>query len=492
MKRYSSIFLVCLGLVLFGQVPASFAQTKAEADTKAEAAENKAEPANSEATETKKKTRKRRFRSGRSVTRADSSLLSVFKPVAISASESTVRVMSGSRQIAVGTVVGSDGIVMTKASELRGQLKCRLADGEVLAAEVIGIDTQHDLALLKVDADGLAVAPLADEDSPLRGSWLVTPIDEKGKIAIGVVAVNEREIPRGGAFIGINMQDSEEGVEIVTVIPGLPAAKARLRAGDIILKLDDDVIDDIESLRESIGKYSPENRITLKVLRGDEEMEFLLTLEDRNRVGPMGGRSRIQNRMGSELSRRAKDFPMAFQHDTALQANQCGGPVVDIEGRIVGINIAREGRVSSLAIPTSLVLAVIDKLKTGEFSPVAVYADRIKYAETDLKKLTRSLAKDAKSLDKSTRDYDSQSARIQELERMRKDVAQRIEKIYQAQALELEKLKTETSERINELYKEREGFSKTRRQLKAKNKEAQVEINKLKRKIEALKKGRSY
>jgi len=438
-KQYSIVLLICLSFVFLGQVPGSYAQTKTESATKAE--QTKAESNSDEKTEADEqaeKPRKPRYRSDRSVTRADTSLLSVFKPVAISASES-----------------------------------CKLADGEVLAAKVVGIDTENDLALLKVAADGLAVAPLAEEESPLRGSWLITPIDEKGKIAIGVVAVNQREIPRGGAFIGINMEDVDEGVRIVNILPGLPAAKARLRVGDIILKLDDDVIEDINALRESIGKYSPENRITLKVLRDKEEMEFTLTLEDRNKVDQMGARSRIQNRMGSELSKRAKDFPMAFQHDTALQANECGGPVVDIEGRIVGINIAREGRVSSLAIPTSMVLEVVDRLKTGEFGPVTVYADRIKHAESDLKKLSRSLTEGTKNL-------------------VRKEYTEQIKKIYELQAFELEKLKTKTSERINSLYKERQGLSKSKRDLKAKNKDAEKEINKLKRKIEALKAGRSY
>lgn len=183
---------------------------------------------------------------------------------------------------------------------------------------------------------------------------------------------------------------------------------------------------------------------------------------------------------------------MAFQHDTALQADECGGPVVDIEGRIVGINIAREGRVSSLAIPTSIVLDVIDKLKSGEYSPVSVYADRIKLAESDLKKMTSDLTRNSSTLDKSTRDYDSQNARIQELELMRKEMAKRIEELYQAQVRELEEMKTDMSTRLSKLYKEREEFSRSKRQLKAKNKTTEREINKLRRKIEALKEGRSY
>ena len=133
------VLCMCVGLVFVSQSSESFSQTKTKVEKKS-------------TKEKEEKTTKRKSRrTDRSVTREDSTLLSVFKPLAISASESTVGVLSGRRQIAVGTVVGSDGLIMTKASEMRGTIKCKLADGEILPAEVIGIDTENDLALLKID-----------------------------------------------------------------------------------------------------------------------------------------------------------------------------------------------------------------------------------------------------------------------------------------------------------------------------------------------------
>ena len=43
-------------------------------------------------------------------------VVSVFDSVISSAGASTVRIMNGKRQIAIGTVVDSDGLILTKAS----------------------------------------------------------------------------------------------------------------------------------------------------------------------------------------------------------------------------------------------------------------------------------------------------------------------------------------------------------------------------------------
>ena len=86
------------------------------------------------------------------------------------------------------------------------------------------------------------------------------------------------------------------------------------------------------------------------ILRGEKKMNIRLTLAERDKVAPDNQRSNLQNSMGSILSRRRKDFPEAFQHDSMLSSKTCGGPIVDLSGKIVGINIARAGRVSSLAI----------------------------------------------------------------------------------------------------------------------------------------------
>ena len=75
------------------------------------------------------------------------------------------------------------------------------------------------------------------------------------------------------------------------------------------------------------------------------------------------------NRMGSLTSQRAEDFELALQHDTVLQAWQCGGPLVNLDGKAVGLNIARAGRVASYALPADLVKKAVEKLKAEIRTP---------------------------------------------------------------------------------------------------------------------------
>ena len=39
-----------------------------------------------------------------------------------------------------------------------------------------------------------------------------------------------------------------------------------------------------------------------------------------------------------------------MQHDSPLMPEQCGGPLVNLRGEVVGLNIARAGRTASYAL----------------------------------------------------------------------------------------------------------------------------------------------
>jgi S1-C subfamily serine protease len=265
-------------------------------------------------------------------------------------------------------------------------------------------------------------------------------------------------------------EEDEGGVLITKIVERSPAEKARLRSGDVIIKIDNVEVKNSLGLVETIGTYTPGTDIQVTVQRKDKEMVIRLTLADAQSTSPMSRRSRTQNNMGSRLSRRGKNFPRAFQHDMALEAKYCGGPVVDLDGQIVGINIARSGRVASLAIPVDVVLSVIEKLKSGEYSPVKVYAERIKASEEELLGLEKELGSNQKKVEESKEGYEASSAKIEELERMKKEIA----------------------ERIKEVYEDRDKMAKSKRVLESKNGEVERAIRKLKRQIDATKAGKKY
>ncbi len=53
---------------------------------------------------------------------------------------------------------------------------------------------------------------------------------------------------------------------------------------------------------------------------------------------------------------------VAFQHDTALRAADCGGPLVDLDGRLVGINLARRDRAATSAVSAQMVSKLLPDL----------------------------------------------------------------------------------------------------------------------------------
>ena len=72
--------------------------------------------------------------------------------------------------------------------------------------------------------------------------------------------------------------------------------------------------------------------------------------------------------MGTKLSNRRGGFPAILQHDSGLRPDACGGPLVDIDGKAVGINIARAGRTETYAIPSDDIGMLLPRSKKGDFA----------------------------------------------------------------------------------------------------------------------------
>jgi S1-C subfamily serine protease len=65
------------------------------------------------------------------------------------------------------------------------------------------------------------------------------------------------------------------------VVPNSPAAKAGLKDGDIILEINGEKLTEEKTLAFIIRKYNIGDVLTIKVLRGNEMLEFKVTLEER-------------------------------------------------------------------------------------------------------------------------------------------------------------------------------------------------------------------
>ncbi|MFM9069075.1 MAG: trypsin-like peptidase domain-containing protein, partial [Planctomycetota bacterium] len=121
--------------------------------------------------------------------RDHASVRAAFEEVVAEPRKATVRILANDVQVALGVIVAADGLILTKASELNGDLTCSLSDGRQLSAEIIGVNEEHDVALLKVVAQELPVVRWAADPIPVVGSWLATPSPDPLPAAIGIVSV---------------------------------------------------------------------------------------------------------------------------------------------------------------------------------------------------------------------------------------------------------------------------------------------------------------
>lgn len=297
--------------------------------------------------------------------RSNSRVLAAFRDVVRSPAQSTVRVFSDGRKAALGAVVDSQGYVVTKASELKGKLECQLLDGRRVPADLIGKDSTVDLALLKISADKLQTISWADAKDAAVGSWLITTGLEVDPVAIGVVSVSARKIAAPSGALGVQLDQKEDIARIERVMPESAAARAGMEAGDVVLKINSQEIKGRQNLVETVRAFMPGERLELVVKRGDKEMSINVTLGNLATLFHGGERAEFQNNLGGPLSDRRAGFTLAIQHDTVLRPADCGGPIVDLDGKCLGINIARAGRVESYALPSTLVREVVERLKNA-------------------------------------------------------------------------------------------------------------------------------
>jgi serine protease Do len=313
--------------------------------------------------------------SDRGVTYGKSSpkLLQDLIPIASQASRSTVLVLCDGRATALGTVVRKDGYIVTKASELRGKVVCRIV-GREFPATLVKSNSEQDLALLKVNATDLVPITWAEGDAPVLGSWLLTPAPDRDVLALGVVSIPARSIPdapkillRNRAVVGVVLDQTVKEARLLEVKPDLPAAKAGLKPKDVILSIDGQKTPTFADVNQILGKYKPGDKVTIEIQRDGKPIKLTMELVSSDQMAPkMNGDPLIRlSEAGGTISKRHNSFANAFTHDTVLQAAQCGGPVVDLDGRAIGLNIARADRTATYAVPSGTVRKSIADLLTG-------------------------------------------------------------------------------------------------------------------------------
>ena len=295
--------------------------------------------------------------------------LALVAPALDAAGNCVVEIFSEDKPILLGTIVAADGWIVTKASDLGDKLlTVVLPDGNSLEAKVIGKDQATDLALLKIEAQGLTPAQFSS-DSPL-GGWLASPVRDPNRPAVGVVSVAARPIPKefahffGNTRVILGLATAPDSCKVEIVSPGMPAEKAGVKVGDVVLAINGKTYTDPRALVARVKQAKPGETLTLKIRRGGKVLELRPVLgEAKNVEETEHGIGEEDGIAAGKLSQRRTDFPLAIQHDAAVWAEECGGPLINLQGKTVGVNIARYDQVCAFAIPAELVEKTIAQLR---------------------------------------------------------------------------------------------------------------------------------
>lgn len=275
-----------------------------------------------------------------------------------------------------GVIVTEDGYIVTNNHVIQdaSEVTVTLNDNTSYEAKIVGVDPSTDLAVLKIEKNGLRPMVMANSDDVRVGQWVLAvgnPFNLNSTVTAGIVSAKARNINiigsnsndkdvipiesfiqtdaavnpgnSGGALIntsgeliGINtaiasqtgnyagysfaipselvakvMRDlidygmvqrgflgiqiaeitqelidekelkSSQGVYIAGVTEGSGAAKAKLKEGDVILKIGSNEINSIAKLQEEVGRRRPGDKIRLTIQRGNDLITKDVELRDK-------------------------------------------------------------------------------------------------------------------------------------------------------------------------------------------------------------------
>jgi len=300
-----------------------------------------------------------------------------------------IQIMDGPHAIAAGLIVDADGLAITKASLVgsRPEWTCRLFSAEngrmIVKARVIAASAEHDVALMKIEVQNWPAVSWS-ESRPEMGMIVASLLGRSaGPLSLSIVGAETCEEPARPNDIPQILLSAEAGegnVPVVTRFGGTTAEydvyRHLLQPGDVVTSLNGIPIPTIKEYGYVVDRliYAVHNEtdevnynlpaqgsfhgdwINIGIRRGTENLAIHVPKVHSVTETPLDWHS-------NPRSLRREAFPAVFSHDDQVRPEQCGGPVVDLEGNVIGLNIARADTTRTLAIPPDILHKVISELK---------------------------------------------------------------------------------------------------------------------------------
>lgn len=142
--------------------------------------------------------------------------LSIERSVQATGQEGVVSQQSASGS---GVIVDEQGHIITNAHVVAGATRVEVSmservpaagesilsgRGPLLAAEIIGVDTESDLAILRIDVEGVPFVPFGDSDELEQGQLVFafgSPLGLQNSVSMGVVSSVARQLEPEGSMV---------------------------------------------------------------------------------------------------------------------------------------------------------------------------------------------------------------------------------------------------------------------------------------------------
>ena len=268
---------------------------------------------------------------------------------------SSAVVLGGRKEIAYGVVISAEGHILTKASEVREVtgLSVTVDKTNYLEVKVLMVDPSWDVALLKIPASGLIPVVYSPTSAVPQGTWVVAngaTTRTARRLLAGIVSAKIREIPAaGGAALGVILNPKSKFLELEAVNEKSGAKEAGLQKGDVILSIEGKKVKKIEEIGEILKDRKSGSTVKVTYRRNEVETTVEVRLAARGEM--FTDQMNRNDQMSGEFSPHRSGFPRVMQHDILGSRTVEGGPLLDLDGRCIGMNIARANRAESFAIP---------------------------------------------------------------------------------------------------------------------------------------------
>ena len=268
----------------------------------------------------------------------------------------------------LATLIQDTDFMVSKSSMVHQDPTTKLS-GKQVKLKIVARDSKNDLVLLqapKPHQTGVELTDSSDSDSSgsdssdkgyRAGLFLLTP-DPAGQGVVSIVSrktfQSQKQQSRG--YLGVMPEDYKDkaGAILRQVTKDGAAEKAGLEVGDVVTKMNDQRIRTHMEMRNFLGTVDPNDTIVAVILRGEEELKKTIRLG----VFPSSSRHAADQ---MEKSGRRDGFAKVVSHDAVLEPTDCGGPLFDLDGNFLGVNIARNSRVRSYAVTPSIVRQLVDE-----------------------------------------------------------------------------------------------------------------------------------